>query len=285
MANITLKELQSVLEKSGAPLGQLYAAPQNTEYGNSLAMRQAAPFLRDTLNQNIQVQDPQIPALRDQGNKLRKDYFGQIDQIAGMDAKLGKLYGDPSSQLYIENPVNRLSAQSGASDVGYKAVAGVSDKIDKSDQLLKQREAEVERTKKATVDDALQLYGQLASLQEREERIAETADKERQAEAKRNAAAIKKQRAALGLDLQDKTGLTGDALEVFRNAPSTYQKSYLESKAQLEAKGQRVAPITGEELKADVKEYNAKYKVKSTNDDKLDQLRAALGLDEDDEEE
>lgn len=86
---ITLKQLQDALKDLPQPA--MGAVDQQALYNERLA-------------------DPAI-------ERKRQEYMAKIDQIASMDKKLAGVYGDPSSQLYIENPMARESAIQGARPV------------------------------------------------------------------------------------------------------------------------------------------------------------------------
>lgn len=145
---VGIDELMKSLQKAGVP------------FGNSAAMQGAQPGLGQAIQGQVYGQDTQLP-------ELRSNYMSQLDQIHQMDKKLAGVYGDPSSQLYIENPMNRERVISGASNTGYKAVSGVNSRI-------KQRKSELDQT----VTQALSYYKELTTLQAREEARAEKLAKE-----------------------------------------------------------------------------------------------------------
>lgn len=132
-SNISLQELQTVLEKSGLPMG------------DSFAMRQAKPGLRQ------QIAGGFGPSGSDQ---TRKRIMAQLDQIAQMDQKLGGVYGDPTSKLFIENPMAREQATYGHRGTGFQEVSRLGNVAEAQDA---QREADI--------TEAEQTYNELATAQ------------------------------------------------------------------------------------------------------------------------
>lgn len=149
MANIGLQELLRVLEKSGV------------QSGSSYEMGQQAPFVGGQIRQTVQGEDTQMSG-------LRNNFMAQLAQIAAMDQKLGGVYGDPSSKLFIEHPLQREKARSGARETGYKAAGAIK---------TKQKQVESELEQKAS--QAESLFGKLTTAKGKEE--AETRRIEREA--------------------------------------------------------------------------------------------------------
>lgn len=160
-SNISLEELQSVLQKSGLPGGSSFEMGQA-----KLGSRQAIAS--------------QIP---NRSGGTRKRIMDQLAQVAAMDQKLGGVYGDPTSPMFIENPVSRDRASHMAGDTGYKEASRLGDQADAEDA---QREADI--------SEAESTYSQLTSAQkalEGEQKRLETEGKKQVTEATKKAGTIK----------------------------------------------------------------------------------------------
>lgn len=146
MAHIGLSDIESALKKSGLPLG-----------GPADAMRTASPLAPYALDATT----PQAPA-PDFGYKQK------LDQIASMDKKLAGLYGDPNSGMYIENPMQRQNALSGASNQEYRQAGDIAQREQKTqEQQDKQREQ--------LMKESEQYYNALIQIQTREEKALKKA--------------------------------------------------------------------------------------------------------------
>lgn len=172
MANISIEELQNTLMKSGLP------------FGNSMAMNQARPGLRQQIS----------GAVGDRGaNAARQKFHQQLAQIAQMDQKLAGVYGDPSSKLYIENPMSREQAIYSPRDTLMK---GVDQTINEVDTAEKARENEI--------SEAEQLYKELEAAQ----RDIEQEEEKVKRETKKAGTAAKKAATVKATTVKDKKGNT-----------------------------------------------------------------------------
>lgn len=198
MANSSIQELLGVLQKSGLP------------FDNSTNMETAGITARDAIA-------GAMPADYSPVEPLRQNYRSQLDQVAAMDQKLAGIYGDPSSNLFIENPLRRQSAISGASTTGYKAASGIAS------TGIKLRK-EIESQNEKDVSSALSLYKSLTNLQSKEEariKKAEKAGKVRGTSVNTSLKQIKKGR-------YDLAGLSDpDAIAVFERAPANFQAQWV----------------------------------------------------------
>lgn len=164
-SNVSLKELQAAVQRSGLPMG------------NAGMMNQALPTARDPISSMVYGGDTQLPQYQDARMK-------QLSMIAEMDKKLAGVYSDPSSQLFIEHPLQREKLLSGAANTGYKAAGDLA-------SGYKQRKAELD----AQISETLSLYKQLVNEQERVEREAEKARKESERQAKKTGKQVRSSQA------------------------------------------------------------------------------------------
>src|SRR6185436_10841296 len=116
-------------------------------FGDSTQMRMPGAVVREQVGGVVAGGDTQMAA-------IKQKHLAALQQIAAMDQKLGGLYGDPSSPLFIKNPLKREQLKSGASDVGYRAA-------DTYNQEAKNRAGEIEDETK----DAIGLYEDLVREQ------------------------------------------------------------------------------------------------------------------------
>jgi hypothetical protein len=174
MANISLQELQGVLEKTGLPMG------------NSFQMGQSKIGARGAIAQQF----PQ------RSGGVRNKIMAQLDSIAKMDQKLSGVYGDPTSSLYIENPMARDSASNIHRGAMFDDVSRLSDT---ADELDKQRENDI--------DEVERTYNELTTAEkalEAEERRVETQTKKNKTEAEKQSRVVKtKDGAAFELTKQE----------------------------------------------------------------------------------
>jgi hypothetical protein len=145
---VSVQELLAALTKAGAN-------PQASGFD----MERAIPGLKQNVQNSMQASDSVIPGLRD-------SYRSQLDQMAQMDQKLGSVYGDPKSNLFIEHAGARQKAVSGASEPGYRAASNIA-------SSAKSRQSEID----SQASQAVQLFQQLTTVQKREEALAEKARK------------------------------------------------------------------------------------------------------------
>lgn len=201
MANISLDELNNVLQKSGLP------------FGNALAMEQATPFAQQPIQQQVYSQDTKLP-------QIQASYKSKLDAIAKMDQQLAGVYGDPSSSLYIEHAGQREKAIAGPSRQGYSQLEDIG-------------QAETSRRKELDqqADEALNFYKKLATLQDKEEkRVAKLTkgsgkakksieDKVRDSNERK--AEVERQRLEMA-GIQNK-----EAADIFLNAPKAFQEQFI----------------------------------------------------------
>jgi len=143
--NSTLTELRQALERSGLPLN------------NVSAMQDVMPSVKNRLFQSSRQNDPYI-------QKKRDEYMNKISQIAEMDKRLAGVYSNPSSDLYIENPMSRESILSGAENYGYRSAQPLLSEIS-------QRESEIENE----ASMASSLYSSMADELEKQNKKAASA--------------------------------------------------------------------------------------------------------------
>lgn len=208
-SNISINELLDVLKKTGAP------------FDTSGNMANASPFLGEKVRGQVYGQDTVLPG-------LKKKYHGQLDQIAQMDQKLGSLYSDPSSNLFIANPVARERLKAGASQTGYQAASGVQSEIKQQTSQLDQE-----------VQDTMSLYTRLQQLQAKQEAETEKESKRLESENKKTTAASTKAQTAqkkqvdqylkdTGQDITNKAQIYNQkARDYFLSTPSDFQKLWI----------------------------------------------------------
>lgn len=253
MANVSYTELMRVLQKTGAPMG------------DSSAMDAASPALRDSVSQNVQPD-------RSRSSGFKSSYMDQIHKIAQMDQKLGNLYSDPTSELYMENPLQREKAMSGARNTYQNAANDLGNESNKAynDET---REAE------STIDDAVSLYKQLTAQQKREEAELKKLQKEADKASKKSGSGKSKdlaQKVADSLSRSEETknqrlDLAGihnnEAANIFFNAPKAFQDTWIRDRAEASKSWNSKEPGKDFEedynegsLKKAVEEWKKKYK-------------------------
>jgi len=117
MSNVSIAELQDAIERAGLPVSDYKA------------MRAATPFARYAIQSSVYGGDSSIGQMDEERKK-------KIAKIAEVDQRLGKLYGDPSSSLFIENPTARENLLSGAQNIGYRTVQSIIDKMAQREKEL-----------------------------------------------------------------------------------------------------------------------------------------------------
>lgn len=200
MANISINELTQAIQRSGLP------------FGDPLAMRQALPMAKNRIAGEMQ-NDPRIGQA--QGN-----YQNALKRIADADQRLNKIYSDPGSSMYIENPSTRERLRSSTENIGYR-VANVEEK--KVNQVRKDIED--------NIDAAVDLYRQFVTVAETDAKARAKTTKSGSTSTSKSSSKqseADKERKALGLTLSDQAGISDErAREVFLNAPSAFQKTFL----------------------------------------------------------
>lgn len=146
-----------VLEKSGL------------SFGSGAEMQSTAPFARGAIRQQVFGGDTKIAA-------GKQKYMQMLSKIAAMDQKLGSLYGDPSSPLFIEHALKRERAKAGPATTGYKAAGDIQEEITRQEKELE-----------GTIDEALSLYKQLTTQKVREEKVIEKETKKKETKKKKKA--------------------------------------------------------------------------------------------------
>lgn len=149
MANLSLKEITDVLNKSGAQGGSAFDMGQN-QMGVEQGVRS-------------QVYGQGQPVL----DNAKKNYLAQLGKIAEMDGKLAGVYGDPTSPLYIERASRRDSAVHMAEAPNYSAAETHAN-------IYESKKKELEESIKST----MQVYDEMTRLTKAQE--AETAKQERE---------------------------------------------------------------------------------------------------------
>lgn len=208
-SGIGINELMDTLQKSGLP------------FGNSLQMQQAFPVVQDAVSQQVYGRDRQIP-------QLKQKYHENLSRLAQMDQKLAGVYGDPSSKLYIENPVARQRLQSGASQTGYQQANLIKSQVqDRQSQLDKE------------VSDTVSLYKQLETMQAREEARQEKQQRLAERQGKKAVTALSKTQKAqqkefdqylkdTGKNITDKAKITDQkARDLFLSKPKEFQQLWI----------------------------------------------------------
>lgn len=257
MANFTINDLMGVLEKSGA------------KFGDSAAMQSAMPFLKESVGNTVRSQDPRM-------GQASQAYRQQLAQIAAMDQKLGSVYGNPQSNLFIEHPLQREKIISRASETGY----------DQADEIQKESKI-VEKEQESTTKDAVDLYKQLEREQyrtereiEKEKKKVESSNKKVSSEAKKvikkkedDVKRLQAERKKLGLDVTDKARIyKPDAVNVFLNSPTKFQKEF-QRKVQSTPAVFPEAGFSKEDIMKELKEWESVNKTsKSSKKDSLKDL-------------
>ena len=242
MPNVSIKTLTEVLEKSGLP------------FDSGVSMQNTAPLSRDVIAS-------QVPLPDFGGDELRANFRAQLDKVAQMDKKLSSLYGDPSSPLFIENPLARERLKSTPETTGYKVSSNIA-------QTYKTREAAAEKEQEQIIDEAVSLYNKLATLQVREEaRIAreqkaaargsKKSVSQKVADSITRSEELRKQKLAL-------TGITDpDAIAVYERAPTDFQQQWVREYQQALESGE-VSPeenfYTAEDIKGAWQAWDEKTK-------------------------
>jgi len=244
MANVSVEELLSTLQKSNLPMD------------SGLNMQNALPGAEQAIGGTIRGSDT-----------IRKDMLGkhmaQLEQVAQMDAKLAGVYGDPSSNLYIENPLAREKVKMGASTTGYNAATAIKSRI-------KQHDTEIE----SEISDALQLYKQLTTVQLREEKSDD-------AEGKKNAKEIEKERKKLGITIGEQAGIVvngeydPDALELYLTSPVDFQNYLIRDLESMPEEQRPDKGFTYNEIKVWLKGWQDKFKPKAKTTEEKKALELA----------
>lgn len=206
MPNVSIKTLTDVLEKSGLP------------FDSAVNMQNTAPLSRDVIASQVSLPDFG-------GDELKTNFRAQLDRIAQMDKKLSSLYGDPSSSLFIENPLARERLKSTPATTGYKVSSNIA-------QTYQTRKVAAEKEQEQIIDEAVSLYSKLATLQAKEEaRIAreqkaatkgaKKSTSQKVADSVVRSQELRKQKLAL-------TGITDpDAIAVYERAPVDFQQQWV----------------------------------------------------------
>lgn len=187
-SNVSINELLDVLKKSGVT------------FNSGADMKAAAPFARDQISQTVQGQDTQLPA-------LKSNYKAQLDQIAMMDQKLAGVYGDPTSKLFIENPLKREQLMTPAKTTGYRAAGDIATMFKGASRDLESK-----------TDDALSLYKKLATKQAADEKAA------KKGKSTGSGTTYSKK------DLLYRTGFRDkETAQAFLNKPTAFQKEWVDT--------------------------------------------------------
>lgn len=240
MARISINELVDVLGKSGLPLN------------DAMGMQNAAPFAQDPVRQQVYGQDTQLPGLQ---NKYR----GQLDKIAQLDQQLASTYGDPTSKLYIENPMNRERLKQGASRVSFQG-------LEDTKQQVKQRTSDLDKD----VNDAVSLYGKLVAMQKRIEKQTKgkgKAKKKTSIDMNKqpldwNDKEVEQYKKDTGRNITDKANIYDTkARDLFLSKPSAFQKLWI--RHQLESGEAPKGGFKPKDIEANFKEWEKTYKPKT----------------------
>lgn len=132
MASVAITELMDVLKKSGLPIG-------NTPLGDTAMAQQQQ--IADT----VTSQDSTV-------NNARQKYMDSINRIAQADNKLRSAYSNPSSSLYMENPLDAERLIQGARGVQGQEAQMEAGNLDQAQRDLDSK-----------IDQAITLFGQLKS--------------------------------------------------------------------------------------------------------------------------
>jgi len=156
MANFSINDLTSVLEKSNLPFGDSASMQQSAAIGGRQAISGAA-----------YGQDTQLAG-------LKSNYESQLAQIASMDQKLATSYGGQQSNLFIEHPLARERIIAGGpARTGYQETRRIAGKY-------RQRQGDIEDQ----IDEALKIYKELAKEQADSEKITKKVTKGTKAKGK-----------------------------------------------------------------------------------------------------
>lgn len=147
MAHVGLSDIENALKNSGLP------------FDTGENMRGSVPVAGQALEASVPRQE-----VGDFG------YKAKLAQVAAMDQKLAKLYGDPTSNLYIENPMSRAALQGGAEDTGYSELADIQSKRVKAENAAEQE-------RQTLISQSEEYYKQLVAIQEKEEKELKKAAK------------------------------------------------------------------------------------------------------------
>lgn len=137
---VTVEELKGVLDRAGIPIPSFDPkdiATANTEQAITGTLRGEAQARSNPLIEN-----------------MKKQYMSQINKIAEMDMKLSGVYGDPSSKLFLEHPLQRESLRVGAENVGYNAAKGIMSNIESTQEAF-------ERETEDKIKDTISLYNRI----------------------------------------------------------------------------------------------------------------------------
>lgn len=225
---VAISELMKAIQKSGLPLA------------DPIKMRQALPGAEQAIGGQMQS-NPQL-------DQLKANFRAQLDRVAQMDQRLAGVYGDPSSKLYIENPMKRQALQSGAASTGFQAV-------NMAKSQAKGQEKEIE----SNIKDAVSLYKDLI------------AEEKAQAKGKKTAGNKTKGGKAKINDLKDeiRNGVgdsiyiyDADAMDFFSGTSAKFQNDWIKKAQEGRLRtpgGKRKLPGQGY-TKEDIKKLYDKYR-------------------------
>lgn len=252
MPNFSVQELNDVLSKSNLP------------FGDSAQMQQAQPFARQQLGQQVMGQDTQLP-------QISQDYKTKLDAIAQMDKKLSGVYGDPTSQLYIENPMAREQAIYAPRSTGQRELSRI-------DSMFQGRQKELDQT----VNEAFNVYKQLTTLQSREEARAKKLAKggkkkttsSKVTDSLQRSQELQRQRLQLAGIASD-TGINEDAADIFLNAPTKFQEQLIRDFQIIQGSSEVPIMLSPDEVQQALESWKTEFRPSKAKpkESKLDKLR------------
>lgn len=214
MANFSLKELTDVLKKSGLPMGDSGAM--------GLSMPGAPSAIAGA-----------APQFQGQESSGRAPYQAQLQKIAEMDQRLKQLYGDPTSPMFIENPLARTQVETGQVGSSYKNISGFKNDVLQEEETSK-REA-IAKTKDI-ISETLALYKSLKTAvkqledepKKQEAKIKSEETKAKTSETKKLAAEADRQGLTTTELKRLRDGQVKDpkAKEFFLGLPTAFQKEW-----------------------------------------------------------
>lgn len=144
--NVSVEELLGVLRKSGLPIGGFpldqTAMHQQEQIGNALR-GSVSPIDQKPIED------------------AKNNYLKNLKRIAQADQKLSVAYSDPNSKLYIEHPLEREQTLARSSSIGYQEQSRLGGEVQNRQQEVAGQEQDQERMITQSINDAVELFGQL----------------------------------------------------------------------------------------------------------------------------
>lgn len=251
--NVSVEELLGVLKKSGLPIGGFpldqTAMHQQEQIGNAL---------RGSVS----------PVDQKPIEDAKNNYLKNLKRIAQADQKLNVAYSDPNSKLYIEHPLEREQTLASSSNIGYKEQGRLGGEVQNRQQEVAGQEQDQERMITQSINDAVELFGQLNKKVKGTGSSTSSASKTDKANSKEQTEFMKE----AGLDITGKANVyETSARKFFLNTEAGFQKDFLRDVVTSERESQFAGPgqgFTKKEVESAYRDWQKlKKEIKPTGDD------------------